>query len=156
VTPFIFALIFKTIYATENSVHACVCASEGRKLYQRSRDDQGQGLQRQQSHLGRFSICEKFTLWENRNFFRSKESESRRLCFAKPVTTPVLVWYRYGELAASRFAMGKLSLSKKSSAEGKGRSGEKFRRSINGRTRPQKGCGEFPTLTKQQLTFNHH
>ena len=29
-------------------------------------------------------------------------------------------------------------------AEGKGRSGEKFRRSITGRTRPQKGCGESP------------
>ena len=148
--PFIFYLISQTIYATENFIHACGCALEGRKFYQRSRDDQGQGLQRQQLHLGRFSSCEKIM-----HFLSSKESESRRLCVARLATTPVLIWRKYSERVASRFATRKVSPPKTSSAEGKGRSGEKFCRSITGRSRPAKGVWGIPTLTKQQLTFNH-
>ena len=154
-TPFIFVLIFKTFFATENFIHACGCALESQKFHRRSWGEQEKSLQRQQSYLDTLSPCKKFALRENHNFLRSKESESRRFCFARLATTPVLVWRRYSERAASRFATGKLSLPKTSSAEGKERSGEKFCRSITCRTRPQKGCGEFPTLTKQQLTFNH-
>ena len=134
-THFIFVLTFKTICASENFAIACGCALEGRKFYQRSRGEQEKSLQSQQSHLGRFSSCEKFALRDKRNIFRSKESESRRLCVLRPMTTPVLVWCRYGERVASRFATRKRALPKELSAEGKGRSGEKFRRSITGLTR---------------------
>ena len=143
-TPFFFALIFKTIYATENFIHACGCTFEGWGFHRRSRGEQGQGLQRQQSNLGRLSPCEKFALREKRNFSRSKESESGRLCFVRAMATPVSIWRKYGERAASRFATGKRALPKTLSAEGKGQSGERFRRSITGCTRPQKGCGESP------------
>ena len=124
--PFIFALIFKTIYVAKNFIRVCGCALEGRKFCRRSRGDQGQGLQRRQSYLDTFSTCEKFLSREKRNFFRSEESEPRRLCFVRPMTTPVSIWCRYGERAASRFATRKLSLPKTLSAEGKGRSGEIF------------------------------